>query len=264
MFRVKCLLFALLLLLSIPSAVAGRSCAKQGLSTTNLISASRAAVQLRDTLNAMKLDVAIIGRAGQDLSAYGLRYSHAGIAFRDTQSGRWRVAQLLNTCGSKQSELWYDGLGDFFLDDMFAYDALLLVPPADLAKSLRQQVQNPTLMRQLHNPAYNMVAYPFSLQYQNSNTWVIENVVSAAQGLHSRAQIQAWLQENNYTPTELSIGPLVRLGADIFKANTTFEDHPNNLRFTNRIRTVTVDSISDFLLAQNRGWQKVELKTPRD
>jgi hypothetical protein len=41
----------------------------------------------------------LIGRVGSDLSEHGLRYSHAGYAWRDNPKGRWLVTHLLNRCG---------------------------------------------------------------------------------------------------------------------------------------------------------------------
>jgi hypothetical protein len=46
----------------------------------------------------------------------------------------------------------------------------------------------------------------------------------------------------------------------MFKANVAFDDHPNELRFSDRINVVTVDSIVDFLRKRNEGWRIVELR----
>ena len=40
---------------------------------------------------------ALLARAGQDLSAYGLRYSHLGWAYK-TAEGPWRVAHTAVRC----------------------------------------------------------------------------------------------------------------------------------------------------------------------
>lgn len=74
------------------------------------------------------VQMAIVGRVGQDLSKYGLHYSHVGFIYRERSGQPWRIAHLLNDCGSNRSDLWYEGVGNFFLDDLFAYDALVLVP----------------------------------------------------------------------------------------------------------------------------------------
>ena len=41
-------------------------------------------------LDASGADVVVLARAGQDLSAYGLRYSHLGFAYRDMLSSSIR------------------------------------------------------------------------------------------------------------------------------------------------------------------------------
>ena len=46
-------------------------------------------------------------------------------------------------------------------------------------------------------------------------------------------------------------------------ANVAFDDHPNELRYSDRIRTVTVDSITQFLTDRNEGWEIVEIPAPR-
>jgi hypothetical protein len=66
-------------------------------------------------------------------------------------------------------------------------------------------------------------------------------------GIRSRGQAQAWLQQHEYTPTVLHLGPFTRLGAELTKANVAFDDHPNSKRFSDRIETATVDSIFAWL-----------------
>ena len=50
-----------------------------------------------------------------------------------------------------------------------------------------------------------------------------------------------------YEPTTLRLGPLTRLGARATRANIAFDDHPNDKRFSDRIETVTVDSVFAWL-----------------
>ncbi len=46
---------------------------------------------------------------------------------------------------------------------------------------------------------------------------------------------------------ELRLSPLVRLGARIGSANVAFDDHPDAKRFSDRIETVTADSVLEWL-----------------
>ena len=65
--------------------------------------------------------------------------------------------------------------------------------------------------------------------------------------MHSREQAQAWLQFKGYEPTTLQLGALTRLGGRVTAANVAFDDHPNDKRFSDRIETVTVDSVFSWL-----------------
>lgn len=58
---------------------------------------------------------------------------------------------------------------------------------------------------------------------------------------------QAWLRLQGYQPTVLHLGPLTRLGARVSRAQVAFDDHPAEQRFSDRIATVTVDSVLTWL-----------------
>ena len=68
-----------------------------------------------------------------------------------------------------------------------------------------------------------------------------------AHSSYTRTQAQAWLRLQGYEPTTLKISALKRLGARATAANVAFDDHPNEKRFTDRIETVTVDSVFAWL-----------------
>ncbi|WP_300653569.1 DUF2145 domain-containing protein, partial [Hydrogenophaga sp.] len=96
--------------------------------------------------------------------------------------------------------------------------------------------------------AYNMLSYPWATRYQQSNQWALETLASAAEpGVSSREQAQAWLRFKGYQPTTLQLGALTRLGARVSSAHIAFDDHPNEKRFSDRIETITVDSVFDWL-----------------
>ncbi|XLM20787.1 DUF2145 domain-containing protein, partial [Chromobacterium piscinae] len=108
---------------------AGQSCEEKPLTPETFRLAMQTAQTVQQRLDQLGSDVVVLGRMGQDLSKYNLRYTHAGIVYRIEPDRRWRVAHLLNDCGTDHSELWYEGLGNFFLDDMFRFDSVALVPP---------------------------------------------------------------------------------------------------------------------------------------
>ena len=63
----------------------------------------------------------------------------------------------------------------------------------------------------------------------------------------SRELAQAWLRLRGYQPTVLHLGPLTRWGGRMGAANVGFDDHPDSQRFSDRIETVTVDSVFAWL-----------------
>ena len=192
--------------------------------------------------------VALIARVGQDLSRYGLRYSHMAYVWRDHPQGRWLVVHELNQCGTAQSRLFDQGLGNFFLDDMFAYESRIVVPGAAAQERIAQMLAS-SVPRTLHDARYNMLAYPFATRYQNSNQWLLETYAASLSDLtiNDRGQAQAWLKLAGYQPITLDIPAIERLGARMFRANVSFDDQPFERRMAGRIDTVTVDSVLRFL-----------------
>lgn len=243
-------------------AQAGRTCEETTMTAVSLGHALDAGQRLKAALDATGSDVALIARQGQDLSKYQLTYSHAGLAWRAAPDQPWRVYELLNDCGTADSALWIDGLGNFFLDDPYSYDALVMVPPPAIAAKLAQALGDNAGLHRLHGRRYNMVAYPFSDKYQNSNQWVLEVLAyaSASEGhVRTRDEAQEWLKTAGYQPTEMRLGTMARLGGRMFKANVAFDDHPGTLRYAGRINVVTVDSMQAFL-GQRQGWTMQEVK----
>ncbi|AMC35941.1 DUF2145 domain-containing protein [Janthinobacterium sp. B9-8] len=230
---------------------AGRACQDASPNTETFRQAMAAGYASMQQLDEIKPKVALIARVGQDLSAYNLRFSHLGFVWRDPSAqGQWWVMHLLNQCGTVQSDLWREGLANFFMDDPFAYDALIIVPSIAVQDKLQSWLSEQSKMEQLHGSKYNMLAYPFSTLYQNSNQWVLEGLASAMSrdlDIRSRVQAQQWLKLMNYQPSELKINTFKRLGGRMFRANIAFDDHPTDRRMAGKIDTVTVDSIVNFL-----------------
>ena len=227
-------------------AHAGRSCEAKPPELSGVQRGLDLAARTAQALDASGAQVVVIARAGQDLSRYRLRWSHLGLAYRSDQG--WRVVHKLNHCGSDRADLFRQGLAEFFLDDPHEYRAAWAVlspkAQASLLPLLRDDVRSATL----HTPAYSMVAYPWAQAYQQSNQWAIETLALALEPTAgTRERSQAWLRFQGYEPTVLRLGTFTRLGARISQANVAFDDHPNDKRFADRIETVTVDSVFDWL-----------------
>jgi hypothetical protein len=230
-------------------AHAGRSCDERKPVSAQTVERGMAlAAQTAQALDAENersgATVVLVGRAGQDLSKYGLRYSHLGWAYK-TPEGPWRVAHKLNECGTAVGHVYRQGLGEFFLDDLWRYDAVLAVPSPAVQAQLWPVLSDNTRVKMLHAPSYSMVSYAWGTKYQQSNQWALETLAYAMEPstVRTREQAQAWLRFKGYEPTALKLGPLTRLGGRVGSANIAFDDHPNEKRFHDRIETVTVDSV---------------------
>jgi hypothetical protein len=132
--------------------------------------------------------VVLLARAGQDLSRYGVRWSHLGIAYRQPDAASpggsvWRVLHKLNQCGSAEAAVYRQGLGDFFLDDLWRFEAAWVVPTPEvqqqlLALLLDGRMSVPRALA-LHHKPYSIVSYAWSQTYQQSNQWAIETLALA-------------------------------------------------------------------------------------
>lgn len=239
------------LLLAAAPAQAGRSCENQPLQAITVERGLTLAERALGALDASGAQVVVLARAGQDLSKYGLRWSHLGFAYKqpDGQGGHvWRVLHKLNHCGTQEAALYRQGLGEFFLDDLWRLEAAWVVPTPEVQQKLQALLLDGRRALALHHKPYSIVSYVWGDKYQQSNQWAIETLAMAMEpGVLTRERAQAWLQFKGYTPTTLKIGPLTRLGGRISAANVAFDDHPNDKRFSDRIETVTVDSVFAWL-----------------
>jgi len=216
--------FALaLLFLFTATAGAGTTCSDKLPTPDAVRKALDLGLKTRSTLDASGARVAIIARIGSDLSEYGLRYSHAGFVWRDHPSGRWRVVHMLNQCGTPNSDLFAEGLGNFFLDNPLVYEALLVIPSTELQAHI-VRVLGSELPRRFYEQKYSLIANPWATLYQNSNQWLLEVTAAASSdaAAANRAAAQHWLRLQGYTPAVLVLPPLKRLGARLFAANTRF------------------------------------------
>jgi hypothetical protein len=242
---------AVALLLCAPAAHAGQTCENKPLTAHSITSAMNLAQRTSAALDTEFLRsgarVVVLARAGQDLSKYGLRYSHLGWAYKTTE-GPWRVLHKLNACGTDSAALYRQGLGEFFMDNPWRYQAAWAVVAPALQDPMFGLLNSPDRSVRLNTRAYNLVSYPWSTRYQQSNQWALETMALASEpNIVNREQAQAWLQFKGYQPTVLRISALSRLGARVSKANIAFDDHPNAKRFSDRIETVTVDSVFEWL-----------------
>lgn len=251
-------------------ALAGQSCEPRRPSLESmkrdLALAASVAEQLDDLAQRRGAEVLLIARAGQDLTQYGLRYSHLGIAYRDSAAlngrGAWRVVHKLNQCGSDRSTLYRQGLAEFFGDGLHLHEAGIVVLKTDIAARLPELLKDDRLLTTLHEPRYNMLAYPWSGPFQQSNQWAIETLALLIDPtVGSRDAARSWLRRHDYRPSTLQISSLTRLGARLSSAHISFDDHPFGRRMAGQIDTVTVDSVFAWTQRAGLGERPLRLYT---
>jgi hypothetical protein len=256
--RLRRLLAGALLALAAAGAHAGRSCESKPPSVDAIQRSMALAQRTAAALDASGAQVVVLARAGQDLSAYGLRWSHLGLAYRDSAkdnaAATWRVVHKLNQCGTAQAAVYRQGLGEFFMDDLFQYEGAIVVLAPEVQSRMLAALRDNGNVGALNTPAYSMVAYPWAQTYQQSNQWALETLAMTQDPqARSRERAQAWLKLKGYEPTTLKISAMKRLGARMTAANVAFDDHPNEKRFSDRIETVTVDSVFAWLARSGLG-----------
>jgi hypothetical protein len=258
----KPLLASLLLATLAIGAQAGRSCEQKPAEAQSVERGMNLAAATAKALDASGAQVLLLARAGQDLGKYGLKYSHLGFVYRETVDGKsvWRVVHKLNHCGTAEAALYRQGLGEFFLDNPHRYEAAFAALSPELQAKLLPVLRDNARAGALNERRYNMVAYPWSTKYQQSNQWALETLAAAAANTRDRDTAQAWLVVKQYQPTVLKLGALSRLGARATAANIAFDDHPNEKRFSDRIETVTVDSMFDWLQRSSLGGAPVTVR----
>ncbi|NHZ40846.1 DUF2145 domain-containing protein [Massilia sp. CCM 8693] len=242
------LVLALVVALAAPlhTAHAGTACEEVAQDANNFVKAVKLAENTSAALDASGAEVALIARVGQDLSRYDLRYSHMAYAWRDHPKGRWTVVHLLNQCGTASSKVFDQGLANFFLDDLFAYESQIVIPSVASQKRIAAMLASGAPAR-LHGAHYNMLAFPYSTKYQNSNQWVLETYAASESAIEDRGAAQSWLKEAGYMPNTIWVPSVKRLGARVFRANVAFDDHPLGRRIAGQIDIVTVESVVRFV-----------------
>jgi len=245
---------ALLLLAAAATAQAGRPCEEKPPTTRQIEQGLNLAQATARQLDASGAQVAVLARAGQDLSKYGLKWSHLGFVYKDTtqEPAVWRVMHKLNHCGTDHAALYRQGLGEFFLDNPHRYEAAFAVLKPELQQALLPLLADNARVARFNERRYSMVAYAFGTTYQQSNQWVLETLAgAAAPGIVSRRAAQDWLKSQGYEPTDLHLSTMTRLGGRLTQANIAFDDHPSARRFSSHIDTVTVDSMFAWLQRAN-------------
>jgi hypothetical protein len=247
------------LALALATANAGQTCEQKAPDAQAVARGLSLASRVEQHLKGTGAQVVLIARVGQDLREYGQRYSHLGFAYLD--GDKWRVAHKLNDCGTDHGALYRQGLGEFFLDTPFDYEAGIVVPTPEVQARLLAVLRDNQRLGQMHTPAYSMVAYAWSQQYQQSNQWALETLAMAQEpAATDRVRAQAWLKLHGYEPATLRLSTFKRLGARVTSANVAFDDHPDAQRYSGRIATVTADSVLLWVARSGLGSRPIAIR----
>ncbi len=234
----------------VTSAIAGQSCEKHAADATQVERATRAAHAAIAALEQHPDQLAIIARVGQDLSAQGLVYSHAGFVEK-TDKG-WRVTHLLNECGTDDGALYQEGMIDFFGQSPHRYQSKIVWLKADIAATIHSALQAHR-GKAVFQARYSVIARPYSSSRQNSTAWLLEALAASQNPLpDSRAEARLVLEQSGYQPDQIHISYGKRIAGGLFKANAVFTDHPLSTRLSGNYPVTTVRSIFRYL--DQRGW----------
>lgn len=228
---------------------AGTRCEAETVSPQKVADAAQTALTVAAALDQRDAPAALVARVGTDLSAQGLVYSHIGFVVRDHPAGRWTAVHLLNECGSDRSNLYVQGLVNFFSDHLVNQDSRIVwLDPAQaqrLADRLRALPRGG-----LHQPHYNLIARPGSADYQNSTAWVLEilatTLADTAPDANRRAAYFA-AERDGFRPDSIHIPYSKRVLGGLFSANVAFTDHSIGTRLGGDYPVVTVRSIVTYL-----------------
>ena len=208
--------------------------------------------------------VALVSRAGTDLSRFGLLYSHAGIALRDNPASPWAVRQLYYACDESRPRLFDQGVAGFALGaeaPSRGHMSLVFLPDADGA--LEKTALDKPLALSLLAGRYSANAYAFGTRYQNCNQWVAELLASAwgrfEGGGAVREQAQAWLRAQGYTAGPVRISSHALMFAGQFVPLVHVNDHPLEDIHALALQVSVPESIEAFVRRQVPGAWRVEM-----
>ncbi len=230
---------------------AGQDCGERAAPTAQALARGlQLGQRVREQLESSGASMALVGRIGLNLSEFGQRYSHLGVALRDHVRNRWQVVHLFNPCGKAESEIQAQPVEKFFETDLFEYEALVVVPSYTNQGRMRNAFMQPASATAMHQKAYNLIAHPFRTDFQNSNQWILEMMTVALDSTgrtRDRAGAQRWLQAQGFAPAGVRIPNTRRTAARLFSPHVRFSDHTQEEYEKQTYLVVTVESITRFL-----------------
>jgi hypothetical protein len=212
--------------------------------------------------------VALISRAGLDLSRFGLLYSHSGLALKEAGSA-WTVRQLYYACEESRPRLFDQGVAGFALgaDAPGQGHVSLVFLDEENGALLERAAEDKHLALALLAGKYSANAYAFGTRYQNCNQWVAEILASAWGRLDGpleadrapRERAQDWLREQGYAAGPIKVPSHWMMFAGQFVPLVHVNDHPVDDIQALALRVSVPASIEDFVRRRVPQARRVEL-----
>ena len=207
---------------------------------------------VRTALAETSAQAVLISRSGLDLSRFGIRYSHAAIAWRD-ERGAWSARQLYYACDEGRPRLYDQGVAGFIMgvdNPAQGYVSIVPLPDAAAAEVRATLLDTPRALRLL-SARYSANAYAFGLDFQNCNQWVAELLATAWGGLPDgddlRARAQGWLRDAGYAPEPVPVNSHWLMFAAGFVPLIHLRDHPEEDRYAMQLRVSLPASLETFV-----------------
>jgi hypothetical protein len=219
---------------------------------------------LREELSAGDGSVVLISRSGLNLARFGIRYSHAALAWRSDE-GMWSARQLYYSCDERRPRIFDQGLAGFAMgtdDPALGYVSLVRLPAAAIASVHEAVLDTPRVLHLLAGQ-YSANAYAYGLEYQNCNQWLVELLAVAWAGMEDstdlRARAQNWLRTQNYAPEPVDAGSRWLMLASLFVPLLHLDDHPAAQREAMKLEISLPTSIESFVRQRLPASERIEI-----
>jgi hypothetical protein len=236
----------------------------QALTATEQDRVLRFAAIVREELADTEGNVALVSRSGLNLARFGIRYSHAALAWRG-DAGSWTARQLYYACDESRPRIFDQGIAGFALgtdDPSLGYISLVRLPPAASHVLQDALLDTPRALRVLAGQ-YSANAYAFGLPYQNCNQWLIEMMAVGWAGMDNsealRERAQQWLRTEGYAPEPVNVGSRWLMWAAAFVPLIHLDDHPDADRDAMKLQVSLPTSIEAFVRQRLPGSERVEI-----
>jgi len=207
--------------------------------------------QVERDLAAKGARVAMVFRAGRgrDQLPEGISYTHGAfwvyrtIRTADGQSlSGYAVYNLYAGDGKAWSRIESRLVQDYPLDftrGSTVDDMGVIIPSPEMQRRIIAVIDSPTYAK-VHNPAYSLVANPWSRKYQNCNNFMLNVIAAAVWETDDPARISADLKAH-YKPTIVKANAVLRLFGPIADPRLRTDDQKGP------IRTATYESLAAFM-----------------